>query len=63
MGALELVLCRVPLNPKPIPFQFRVKIGTHVESLKCVSCLGAWRYSPTSSVVLKDLEKCRLHIS
>jgi hypothetical protein len=37
VGALELVLCRVPLNPKPIPFQFRVKIGTHVESLKCVS--------------------------
>jgi hypothetical protein len=37
VGALELVLCHVPLNPKPIPFQFRVKIGTHVESLKCVS--------------------------
>jgi hypothetical protein len=24
-------------KPKTIPFQFRVKIGTHVESLKCVS--------------------------
>ncbi len=37
MGALEPVLCHGPLNPKPIPFQCRVKIGTHVESLKCVS--------------------------